>query len=64
MVNWIFYLAVFICKEILISKLIPIFVGIYFIYLYTYAVLDFPQSIMDLFLPFQTSTNPTKGQIF
>ena len=56
-----FYLAVFICKEILISKLIPIFVGIYFIYLYTYAVLDFPQSIMDLFLTISDKYEPHKG---
>lgn len=55
------YLGIFICKDISISKLMPFFVGIYFIYLYTYAVLDFPQSIMDFFLSISDKYEPHKG---
>ena len=49
------YLGIFICKDMSVSKLLPLFVGFYLIYLYTYAVLDFPQGIMDFFFLFLIS---------
>ena len=44
-----------------VSKLLPLFVGFYLIYLYTYAVLDFPQGIMDFFLSISDKYEPHKG---
>ena len=38
-----FYLGFFLTKNLKISKFLPIFFVIYFVYLYVYAVYDFPQ---------------------
>ena len=55
------YLGILICKDMSVSKLLPLFVGFYLIYLYTYAVLDFPQGIMDFFLSISDKYEPHKG---
>ena len=56
-----FYLGIIICKDISISTRIPYLIGFYLIYLYIYAVLDFPQSVMDFFLSISDKYEPHKG---
>ena len=53
-----FYLGIIICKDISISTRIPYLIGFYLIYLYIYAVLDFPQSVMDFFLSISDEYEP------
>ena len=56
-----FYLGIIICKDISISNRMPYFIGFYLIYLYIYAILDFPQSVMDFFLSISDKYEPHKG---
>ena len=56
-----FYLGIIICKDISISRQIPYLIGFYLIYLYIYAILDFPQSVMDFFLSISDKYEPHKG---
>ena len=55
------YLGILIFKDISVSRRIPYLIGIYLIYLYIYAVLDFPQSVMDFFLSISDKYEPHKG---
>ncbi len=56
-----FYLGIIIFKDISISTRMPYLIGFYLIYLYIYAVLDFPQSVMDFFLNISDKYEPHKG---
>ena len=56
-----FYLGFFLTKNLKISKFLPIFFVIYFVYLYVYAVYDFPQSLINFFLNISDKYEPHKG---
>ena len=56
-----FYLGFFLTKNLKISKFLPIFFVIYFVYLYVYAVYDFPQSLINFFLDISDKYEPHKG---
>lgn len=56
-----FYLGFFLTKNLKISKFLPIFFVIYFVYLYVYAVYDFPESLINFFLNISDKYEPHKG---
>lgn len=56
-----FYLGFFLTKNLKISKFLPIFFVIYFVYLYVYAVYDFPDSLINFFLNLSDKYEPHKG---
>lgn len=55
------YLGFFLTKNLKISNFLPIFFVIYFVYLYLYAVYDFPQSLINFFLNLSDKYEPHKG---
>jgi len=56
-----FYLGFFLTKNLKISKFLPIFFAIYFVYLYVYAVYDFPESLINFILNISDKYEPHKG---
>ena len=55
------YLGFFLTKNLKISKYLPIFFVIYYVYLYIYAVYDFPEFLIDFFLNISDKYEPHKG---
>ena len=56
-----FYLGIIISKDLSINKKFPYIIGLFLIYLYIYAILDFPESVMDFFLSISDKYEPHKG---
>jgi hypothetical protein len=55
------YIGLYIGKELRITRSFPILVVLYFVYLYTYAINDFPSTVIELILTISDKYEPHKG---